>query len=133
MTRIGAAGHHVTIVDEAGRPRPDARAWIGDREYTPDATGTFIVPFSTAPGRTPALLFCGDLATVQDIALYRETYQLTTNVLLDRVSLTTNGAPVSLAVLQRTTWDVTLTDAHGVATTKSLPLVLDDDDAAVLE
>src|SRR5665647_3052871 len=126
MTRIGAAGHHVTIVDEAGRPRPDARAWIGDREYTPDATGTFIVPFSTAPGRAPALLFCGDLATVQDIALYRETYQLATHVLLDResltagrpataivrVSLTTNGAPVSLAVLQRTTWDVTVSYTH---------------------
>ncbi|MBL9017129.1 MAG: hypothetical protein JNL83_23280, partial [Myxococcales bacterium] len=147
MMRLGAAGHAVTIVDEAGRPRPDARAWIGDREYTPDEHGVFVVPFSTAPGATPILLFCGDLATVQTLNLYRETYQLATSVLLDRqalasgrsattivrASLTVHGAPVSLQALKRTTWEVTLTDAHGVATTKTSPLELDDADAAVFE
>ena len=34
--RSAPPGHVVTIVDEAGAPAPDARAWIGDREYTPD-------------------------------------------------------------------------------------------------
>ncbi len=147
MMRIGPAGHTVTIVDEAGRPRPDARAWIGDREYMPDAQGSFIVPFSTAPGRTPALLFCGDIASVQDITLYREVYQLTTTFLIDRqdltagrparaiirAELTNNGALISLKAIKRPTWEITLTDANGVATTKSQPLVLDDHDAAVLE
>lgn len=147
MMRLGAAGHVVTIVDEAGRQRPDARAWVGDREYTPDDKGAFVVPFSTSPGRTPILLFCGDIATVQDLGLYRETYQLATAVLLDRQgltagrtaraivrpSLTISGAPVSVAVIKRATWEVTLTDAQGVATTKSQPLELEDDDAAVLE
>ena len=147
MMRLGAAGHVVTIVDEAGRPRPDARAWVGDREYTPDDKGAFIVPFSTSPGRVPILLFCGDIATVQELNLYRETYLLATSVLLDRqgltagratraivrASLTISGAPVSLAVIKRPTWEVTLTDAQGVATTKSQPLELDDDDASVLE
>ena len=147
MMRIGAAGHVVTIVDEAGHPRPDARAWVGDREYTPDDKGAFVVPFSTSPGRTPILLFCGDIATAADLDLYRETYHLATSVLLDRQSLTAgraaraivrpsltiSGAPVSLAVIKRPTWEVTLTDAQGVATTRSQPLVLDDDDASVLE
>ena len=147
MMRIGPAGHSVTIVDEAGRPLLDARAWIGDREYVPDDKGSFLVPFSTAPGRTPALLWAGDIATVQDIALYRETYQLMTTILLDRQGLTAgrparaivrvellnNGAPISVAAIKRPTWEVTLTDAHGVATTKSSPLVLDDHDAAILE
>ncbi|MBA3455955.1 MAG: hypothetical protein H0T42_22850 [Deltaproteobacteria bacterium] len=147
MMRIGPAGHSVTIVDEAGRVRPDARAWIGDREYIPDDKGAFVVPFSTAPGRTPALLWAGDLATVQDIVLYRETYQLATTILLDRqgltagrparaivrAELTNNGAPISAAAIKHPIWEVTLTDAQGVATTKSLPLVLDDNDAAILE
>lgn len=147
MMRLGAAGHAVTIVDEAGRARPDARAWVGDREYTPDAQGVFVVPFSTAPGPTPILLFCGDIATVQQLNLYRETYHLATSVLVERqsltagrtakaivrASLTVHGAPVSLQALKRPTWEVTLTDAHGVATTKQHPLVLDDHDAAVLE
>ena len=147
MMRLGAAGHVVTIVDEAGSPRPDAHAWVGDREYTPDDKGAFIVPFSTSPARTPVLLFCGDIATVQELNLYREVYQLTTAVLLDRqalsagrtaraivrVNLSISGAPVSLQVIKRPTWEITLTDARGDATTKTQPLVLDDDDAAVLE
>lgn len=147
MMRVGPAGHLVTIVDEAGRPRPDARAWIGDREYVPDERGAFVVPFSTTPGRTPALLFSGDVATVQELALYRETHQLQAAIYLDREALsagrtaraivrarlTIAGAPVSLQLLERATWEVTLTDAHGVSTTRSQPLVLEDDDAVVLE
>ncbi len=147
LVRIGAAGHVVTIIDEAGRPRPDARAWIGDREYAPDERGTFAVPFSTSPSRTPMLLACGDIASVQQLDLVRESYQLAMNLVLDRetlaagrtaraiarVSLTVAGAPASLSLLKRPTWDVTLTDRQGVTTTKSQPLVLADDGAAVLE
>lgn len=147
MMRLGAAGHVVTIVDESGVPRPDARAWVGDREYTPDERGAFVVPFSTAPGPTPMLLFCGDIATVQQLALHREVHTLTTTFLLDRqalgagrtvraivrANLHISGAPVSLQAIKHPTWEVTLTDARGDATTKSQPLVLDDDDASVLE
>lgn len=149
VLRIGAAGHVVTITDEAGAPLPGplARAWIGDREYIADERGQFVVPFSTAPGTQPMLLSCGDIATVQYLELQRETYQLAATLLLDReglaaartakaiarVSLTCAGMPASLALLKRTTWDVTLTDKFGIATTKSQPLVLDDQGAAVLE
>lgn len=147
MMRLGPAGHMFTIVDEDGQPCPDARAWIGDREYATDPHGVIVVPFSTAPGGTPMLLFRGDIATVQQVTLYREAYDLATAVLLDRQGLTAGrtaravlratlticGASVSLALLKRPTWEVTLTDAQGVATTRSQPLVLDDGDASVLE
>ena len=147
VARVGAAGHVVTIVDEAGRPRPDARAWLGDREYVPDERGAFVVPFSTSPGVTPMLLSCGDIASVARIELVAETYQLRLNLVLDRQGLTAGrpaqaiariallvaGMPASLALLKQPTWDVTLTDRAGVATTKSQPLALADDDAAVLE
>jgi hypothetical protein len=147
VARTGAAGHVVTIVDEAGAPRPDARAWIGEREYAPDERGAFVVPFSTAPARTPMLLFAGDIATVQFLELARETCALSMVAVLDRealaggrsakaivrLSLAVAGAPASLALLERPTWDVTLRDRSGVATTRSQPLALDDDGAAVLE
>ncbi len=149
VVRTGAAGHVVTITDEAGAPLPGptARAWIGDREYVADDRGQFVVPFSTAPGRQPMLLSSGDIATVQYLELARESYLLTANLILDReglaagrpakaiarVALTCAGMPASLTLLKRTTWDVTLTDRHGVATTKSQPLALADDGAAVLE
>ncbi|MGN6109587.1 MAG: hypothetical protein ACTHU0_31050, partial [Kofleriaceae bacterium] len=64
VERRGAAGHVVTILDETGAPRPDARAFLGEREYVPDERGVFVVRFSTAPARTPMLLACGELATV---------------------------------------------------------------------
>jgi len=148
--RIGAAGHVVTIVDEAGVPRTGgdgARAWIGEREYVPDDRGQFVVPFSTSPARTPMLLSCGEVASVQHLDLVRETYRLAANLVLDReglaagrpakaiarVTLTCAGMPASLSLLEKPMWDVTLTDRHGVSTTKSQPLELADDGAAVLE
>ncbi|HEY5928098.1 MAG TPA: hypothetical protein VIV11_40705 [Kofleriaceae bacterium] len=147
VSRIGAAGHVVTVLDEQGRLRADARAWLGDREYIPDANGTFIVPFSTSPSTVPMLLSCGDIATIQRLELERETYELALDLSVDRQSLinrgnahavarlrlTVAGAPASLGLLEQPTWTITLTDRSNVATTKQHPLVLTDDDAAVLE
>ncbi len=147
-SRVGAAGHVVTIVDEAGNARPDARAIIGEREYVPDAkTGSFVVPFSTNPSRVSMLLLAGDIASVQKIELVRETPHLWCSMLLDREALTSGrtarvvvrsrvgiaGAPASVTLIKRPMWDVTLTDRAGVSTTKSQPLVLTDDNASVLE
>ncbi|HUS29433.1 MAG TPA: hypothetical protein VMZ53_13030 [Kofleriaceae bacterium] len=147
VSRVGAPGTLVTILDEAGRPRPDARAWLGDREYTPDAEGTFVVPFSTSPASQAMLLSCGDIATVAYISLVSEAYALDLALSLDRQALTDGataraiarlrltvaGAPVSLALLEQPQWSVSLTDRQGVTTTKSFPLALSDDNAAVLE
>ncbi len=146
VARVGAAGHVVTIVDEVGRSQPEARAWLGDREYRPDDSGAFVVPFSTAPNRTPMLLFHDDIATVQSLELQRESYALAMGLALDRESLVAGatvralarvelfaaGRPASLALLKRTTWEVTLTDRQGIATTKSQPLELSEDRTAVL-
>jgi hypothetical protein len=145
--RVGAAGHVVTVLDEAARPLPGARAWLGDREYVADGDATFAVPFSTAPGATPMLLAHGDVTSIESLPLVRESYELDLTIVLDRqqltagrsakaiarLALTCAGEPASLALLERASWDVTLTDHRGVATTKSQPLALTDDDAAILE
>ena len=147
VMRIGAAGHVITVFDDAGRPRPDARAWLGDREYVPDERGAFVVPFSTSPGRTPMLVAAGDVASVSYVDLVAETCELTLGLVLDRqdltagrsaraiarLGLTIGGAPASLALIQHASWDITLTDRHGVASTRSQPLGLVDDDPVVLE
>jgi hypothetical protein len=147
VMRVGAAGHVITILDDAGRTRPDARAWIGDREYVPDERGAIVVPFSTSPARTAMLLAAGDVASVAYVDLVAETAELALGLVLDhqaltagrtaraiaRLGLTIGAAPASLALLRQATWDVTLTDRHGVSTTRSQPLELTDDDAAVLE
>ncbi len=147
VMRIAGAGHVVTIFDDADQPRPDARAWIGDRAYVPDEHGRIVVPFSTQPGRTPMLLVAGEVTTVAQLDLVAEHAELALALTLDRESLTAGrtaraiarltlsigGARASLGLLQRTTWDLTRIDRQGVATTKSQPLVLDDTEAAVLE
>ena len=147
VARTGAAGTVVAVLDEAGALLPGARAWIGEREYIADADGTFVVPFSTNPGVVPMLLMHGDLAQVESRHVAAESYALALDLVLDRqqlvagriakaiarVRLTCAGVPVSLVLLERTTWDITITDRHGVATTKSQPLVLSDDRVAVLE
>ncbi|HEX2689872.1 MAG TPA: hypothetical protein VHN14_24805 [Kofleriaceae bacterium] len=158
VMRTGAAGHVITIFDQpdespagappgAARPRPDARAWIGDREYVADDRGVLVAPFSTQPARTPMLLFAGDIATVAYVNLVAEIPELglalaldrqaliagTTTRAIARLSLAIGGAPASLALLGQATWDITLIDRHGVATTRSQPLALGDDDAVVLE
>jgi hypothetical protein len=147
VSRVGVAGLVVTILDEHGKPRPDARAHLGEREYVPDDKGTFVVPFSTTGGQQPMLLAAGDVATIAHLQLERETYALDVALAVDRqavaagrtvkgiarVRLTVAGAPASLQIIEQPTWDVTLSDRAGVATTKSQPLALSDDDACVLE
>ncbi len=147
VARTGAAGTVIAVIDETGAVLPGARAWIGEREYIADADGTFVVPFSTNPGNVPMLLMHGDLAQVATRFFGAESYALALDLVLDRqqlvagrtakaiarVRLTCANVPVSLALLEQTTWDIAITDRHGVATTKSQPLVLADDRAAVLE
>jgi hypothetical protein len=146
VMRIGAAGHVITIFDDAGQPRPDARAWIGDRAYVPDEGGAIVVPFSTSPGPTAMLLVAGDVTQVALVALVAEHAALGLTLVLDRhdltagrtaraiarLALTIGGAPASLALIRNATWDVTLIDRQGVATIKSQPLVLADEDDCVL-
>jgi len=105
-------------------PRGPTRAFLGELEDRADECGAIVVPFSRAPSRTPMLLACGDIATVAHLDLRRETCELAVAVLLDRealtagrtargvarISLTVEGAPASLALLQQPTWDANLTD-----------------------
>ena len=147
VSRLGAAGHVVTLVDDAGRPRPDARVWIGNREYVPDERGSIVVPFSTNPAATPMLLSSGDVTSVDRLELQRETYELGLELWLDRESLTAGrtaravatirltvaGADASLSLVKRPICDITLTDRDGVSTTKALPLELSDDESAVID
>ncbi|MFT3695448.1 MAG: hypothetical protein QM831_20100 [Kofleriaceae bacterium] len=145
-TRVGAAGTVVSVLDEQARPLPGARAWINEREYVADERGTFAIPF--AQTRTAKMLLMhGDLVRVDGIALANERYRFDLHLAVDRqqftagrtavaiarVKLYAEDQPASLALLERPSWDVTLTDRHGVTTTKSQPLVLEDHVAASLE
>ncbi|MEP6864044.1 MAG: hypothetical protein ABJE66_25675, partial [Deltaproteobacteria bacterium] len=147
VTRAGAAGHVVEVLDDGGHALPGARAWVGEREYVADDRGSFVVPFSAAVSKLPMLLIHGDLAQVATLVVDTERYELDLQLALDRQQLTAGrtaqalarvrlrcgGAPASLALIDHATWDITVTDRAGVPTTKSQPLVLVDAEVAVLE
>ena len=96
VMRVGAAGHVVTIVDEqrGSRPRPDARAWIGDREYVPDdARRVRRAVLDRRPARTPMLLAAGDVATVAYLELAPRSTSSTLDLALDRQSADRRAGP----------------------------------------
>ncbi|MBZ0238743.1 MAG: hypothetical protein K8M05_40915, partial [Deltaproteobacteria bacterium] len=140
-TRPSAAGIALTVLDEAGRGRPDASVWLGGREYQAREDGDVTLPFSTRASQTPALLVDGDLAVVASVQLPAETYALDAAILLDRQAvlpgrdatalvracLTVAGAPTTVALLEEPYAEITVTDRAGVPATRRQPLVLADD------
>ncbi len=150
VRRVTASGQVVTVFDQEGKARPQARMWMGGRELAPDADGAIAVPFSSERlpgGSVQVLLVDGDLATVTTLAQVQEQYALRLQAHVEREALSANrtvravvrvellaaGAPAPLALLQEPVWELALTDRFGATTQKTQPLELDDDRDAALE
>ena len=145
--RTGAAGSTLSVFDEAGRFLPDARVWMGGREYTPRPDGEISIPFSTQPTRAPMLLVHGDLAQREVLQQQRETFDLQVGIQLDRQSLvagktarillrprlTIAGSPAPIALLEEPRVEITVTDQAGVASTKSEAVTLQANAETVAE
>ncbi|MBL8754252.1 MAG: hypothetical protein JNK15_13200, partial [Planctomycetes bacterium] len=140
--RSSAAGHLVRVFDEAGDPVPDATAWFGGRDYTADARGEILLPFSTAPGQKPVVLRRGRLASLAQLEHRAETFALDCHAHVDREalvagqtakilvrpSLALDGRPVALAMLQDVVLTIVATDLDGRSTTAEVrdPAFVDD-------
>ena len=84
-----ANGHAFTIFDENGQPVPDASLWLGGRTYTSTDQRPILVPFSTAPARSPIVLTRGDFSCLDFFQHEAETYSLSAGIHVDRESLIT--------------------------------------------
>jgi hypothetical protein len=139
-TRPSAAGVALTVLDEAGQPRPLATLWMGGREYKASEHGDITLPFSTRASHTPILLVDGDLAVVSSVQLPAETYALDAEILLDRqavlpgrdaialvrANLTVAGVPTTVTLLEEPYAEITVTDRAGVPATRRQPLTFVD-------
>ncbi len=146
-TRISAAGPTLSLFDEAGRFLPDARVWMGGREYLPREDGEISIPFSTSPTQAPMLLVHGDLAQREVLVHPAERYVLEAGIHLERQSLVAGksarillrptlsvaSSPAPLALLEEPRVEITVTDLGGVTTTRIEPVTLRDDAEAVIE
>ena len=135
LQEVTAAGHAFTVLDEANRRLPDARAWLGGREFAPGEDGRIVVPFSTAPKSETLIVLQGGFASPIRFDHLAETYDLRAGIYVDRESLLrrekaqvvlrpvvrVNGRPVSLKLLEEIRLAIRSVDLQGIATEKEIP------------
>jgi hypothetical protein len=135
LVTTSATGQVFTILDEQNRVVKGASIWLQGREFTSNAEGKILVPFSTAPGRTPIVISHASIHTLDYFQHQGEEYQLTAALFVDRESLLQgelarlvvragldlNGVPTSLSTLEEVTLQIRSTDIEGIESTQTIP------------
>lgn len=135
LVRTGAAGQIFTILDDQNQPVKDASIWLGGHEYTAAENGSITIPFSSAPGSQPIVISRGGFSSLDHFHHEAENYALTagfyvdresllkrrTAELLIRPSLSLNGTPSSLNLLEEVKLTITSTDLDGIASSQEIP------------
>jgi hypothetical protein len=148
LQEVTPAGHAFTVLDEAGRRLPDARAWLGGREFAPGQDGPILVPFSTEPKSETIIVQQGGFAAIARFNHLAEIYELNAGIYVDRESLIrrekaqvalrpvlrVNGRPTSLKLLEEPRLVLQSVDLQGISTQKEFPgLKLREDAETVCE
>lgn len=134
LMRLSSAGHVFTVLNEAHEPQTKASIWMGATEYRSDKQGAIVVPYSNQPNRRPIVLTAGGVSSLSAFHHLSERYALTAGIYVNRESLlsrrkaevvvrstlTVNGIPVSLDLLQDVRLLLTATDQDQVRTTKEV-------------
>lgn len=143
VVRTTPAGQSFTVFDEKNNVVKNASIYLGGHEYTADKDGTILVPFSTAPGRTPIVISVpviddkGAKSEFSSLSYFNheaETYELTagfyidreqvlkrkTATLLIRSQLRLNGTPVTNKLLEDVKLRITSTDLDGISATQEI-------------
>lgn len=130
LSQPSAGGELVRVLDETNTPVEDPEIWFGGKKYEADDNGLILLPFSEK-GSARTVLYDGAVANMATISLPIEQYSLNGGVLLDqesllpgaeapiaiRPSLTTNGVPVEMSLLEDSTLSIITTDLDGVEST----------------
>jgi hypothetical protein len=136
VTRPSSAGTALIILDEELQPMPKATALVGAQEFKADERGEILLPFSNQPGPQPVILTDGGgFAQLEQISLVGENYGLTAGFhvpheslisgrqvqLAIRPTLTVNGAPTDVALLEEVKLSIVSTNIDGVNATVAEP------------
>ena len=87
ISQATAAGQLFTAIDDGNTVVVDASLSIGGRRYAADAAGKILVPFSTQPGRTNAIVTQGEFSCLQTVDHSAEIYAFSAAMVVDRESL----------------------------------------------
>jgi hypothetical protein len=135
------AGQRFTILDENRNIVTGARLWCEGSEYTAGEDGRILVPFSTQPDHSTAIISHGQLSSLCAFYHEAETYELIAGMYVDRESLLRghraqvlirpalmlNGVPVPLNLLKDIRLKIQSVDLDGIASSlETSELVLDE-------
>lgn len=136
VTRPSSAGTIITVLDEAYEPVAKASALLGGQSYAANEHGDILVPFSSQPGNQPVILTDGaGFAQLEQVNVQGENYALSAGfhvahesmlsgksaTVAIRPTLTVNGAPVDLSLLEEVKLTVGSHNHDGVAATVVKP------------
>jgi hypothetical protein len=134
LVRTSTAGHVFTVLDDKNQHVKDARIWLSGHEYKADKEGRVTTPFTASPTRQPIILSDRETATLDHFQHEAENYTLAAGIHVDRESLLTrkkatvvirpsltiNGTPVTLSVLEDVRLTINSTDHEGVSSSKEV-------------
>lgn len=131
VQRQSIAGHVLTILNQTGKPLPQAFVWLDNHKYTADEHGQLTIPYTKQPRSQTIILGHGSFVSLGRFYHRQESYQFHGSLFVDRESLLrhkkatalvrskllVNGVPAPLSLLQNVTLHMTATDRFGVKTT----------------
>jgi hypothetical protein len=145
VSRPTAAGQAITVFDENQELVPDAKVYLGGRQFSAGERGHTLVPYTTSAGTKSVILTAGGVASLHQLAHLSEQYDLSAGFYVDRESLlrrekakvlirpllTVNGARVSVKALEDIRLEISTVDLQGIHSTKTIDKfeLLDDNDS----
>ena len=147
LSTATAEGLEIAVVDDEGKPVPDAAIQVGGQRYLTARSGLALLPFSTNGTTASALISANGRAINTSLSLPQEKYSLdcrlvampeqfiadTTATLVVHTILTCHGDGLPLTRLLDPVFTVTWSDARrATVATETLPALLRDDQDVVL-
>ena len=135
LAKTTGAGTFVTVLDENNDLAKKPAVWFGGRKYTPSDKGIIALPFSNQPGNQQIVLTDGDFETLENLAIPSENYALEAGFYVDREalipgnladlvvrpSITVNGYPVPVSILEEVKLTIRSTDLDGIESVEEVP------------
>ena len=134
LERLGAAGHVLTLLDEANRKVTNGTVWLAGHEYPASTNATVVIPYTHEEGPQSILISRGGFASLAQFHHRDESYELLAELHVERESLLArvkakallrptlklHERPVALSLLEDPSLVIQATDLDGVASTREI-------------
>lgn len=135
IVRTAFVGQVFTILNDKSEIVKDATLWMAGHEYVAGKDGTILVPFSSNENRQAIVISSGGISSLDHFQHQAETASLNAGFYVDRESLlkqkaaqlivrpsiSLNGTPVSVKLLEDVKLTIASTDLDGISTSQEVP------------